>query len=270
MNHAQTSCPPRAELVEWFDGVLESRAAERVEHHLDECERCRGALLDWSEQVTPGAGSGATTPSGACLDDELLVAYAVSPGKVAATTAAGIEEHLRQCTRCVGALQRTMRLQGQMEDAPDTRTAVAAAEPLRAAAPHVRIGVSKLASQWLENVRALLTPALWPRAALAAVGVLVLAIGVTRFVASRVSIEGDRVRGAERVAAVEITADTASYARPALDEPIVVQLARGTRARWLEAEGEWTRIELEDGRRVWVPRQSVTAAPEEGSSNKAP
>ena len=55
------------------------------------------------------------------------------------------------------------------------------------------------------------------------------------------------VRGAERVSAVEVTADTAGDARPSPDEPVVAQLGPGTRAHWLETSDERTRIELEMG-----------------------
>jgi hypothetical protein len=103
-----------------------------------------------------------------------------------------------------------------------------------------------------------ITPATWPRAALAAAAVLVLAIGITRFIQPSNQLREMRARSGERVEMIEITADTPGHVRPAADEPVVVRVARGTQARWLETSGEWTRIELADGRRVWVEKQTVT------------
>jgi hypothetical protein len=119
-----------------------------------------------------------------------------------------------------------------------------------------RGGVASLTSWW-QWLRESLTPTVWPRAALAAVAVLVLAIGLTRFIQSTNQLPQMRARSGEQVEMVEITVDTPGRARPALDEPVVLRVAHGTRARWLEASGEWTRIELADGRRVWVEKQTV-------------
>lgn len=260
MNRTESDphCPLLPELAEWFDGLLDVPDAERIEHHLGGCGRCRQMLLDWSDRVVTVAPSATAPASNECLDDELLVAYAVATTTRAPTTVAGVERHLRRCTRCVRTLQRTMRLQLQMEDtAADARTPVAAPEPLRAAASHPPAGFAGVASQWWESVRALFMPALWPRTAFAALGILVLTIGVSQFVAPPVTTEIDRVRDAGPKGTVEVSVTIAGYARPAVDEPVVVQLARGTRARWLETADEWTRIELADGRRVWVQSTSL-------------
>jgi hypothetical protein len=251
---AQAECPPRAQLIDWFDGLLATNEAERIERHLDGCQRCRRALLDWSEPVRSPNGMA----SGECLDEEALVAYAAAATTVLPRPVAEIERHLQHCVRCVGALQHLMRLPQQVEAAagPATEVRRVVAAPTAAAA-------RATALRWFERARDLFTPGMWPRAAWAAAAVLVLAIGVSRFVGSRGDYQQSRARSAEQVALVEVTADTPGHARPAADEPVVLQLARGTRARWLETAGMWTRIELADGRRVWLQSKMVMKVPNE-------
>ena len=149
------------------------------------------------------------------VDDELLVAYGAAPTTLAPTAAAGVERHLRHCTRCVQTLRHMMRLHRELEKAtPEAVTPVVAPEPVHAESSSPAARFARMAAQWREGLRALFTPAMWPRAALAAVGVLVLAIGVSRFVAPAGTNEPGRVRDVERVAMVEVSVDTAGYARP--------------------------------------------------------
>ena len=58
---------------------------------------------------------------------------------------------------------------------------------------------------WWQWLRESLTPTIWPRAALAAAAVLVLAIGVTRFIQPSDQLQQMRARSGERVDMVEIT-----------------------------------------------------------------
>ncbi|MFI5397349.1 MAG: zf-HC2 domain-containing protein [Candidatus Binatia bacterium] len=250
----QAECPLRSQLIDWFDGLVATNEAERIERHLDGCQRCRRALLDWSEREA----SPDNPPAADCIDEETLVAYATAAPAAPPPAAAEIERHLQHCTRCVGALQHLMRLPQQVEAAarPETEVRSVVAAPMAA-------GARATALRWFERVRDLFTPGMWPRAAWAAAAVLVLAIGVSRFVGSGVDYSQPRPRSAEQVALVEVTADTAGHARPAADEPVVLQLARGTRGRWLETAGTWTRIELADGRRVWLESKMVVNVPNE-------
>jgi hypothetical protein len=65
-------------------------------------------------------------------------------------------------------------------------------------------------------------------------------------------------RRVPRAAKVEVIADNViARARPSDAEPIIATLGRGAQATRLEQSGEWTRIELPDGRRVWVQSQAV-------------
>jgi len=247
----QAECPPRSQLIDWFDGLLATNEAERIERHLDGCQRCRRALLEWSEPV----GSPTAPASGECPDEETLVAYA------AATTAlprevAAVERHLQHCFRCVGALQHLMRLPQQVEAAAGPETEVGRVVPAPTAA-----GARAITLRWLDRLGDLFRPGMWPRAAWAMAAVLVLAIGASRFVGSGVDYQQSRARSAEQVALVEVTADTPGHARPSADEPVVLQLARGTRGRRLETAGMWTRIELADGRRVWLQSTMVVNVP---------
>jgi SH3-like domain-containing protein len=66
-------------------------------------------------------------------------------------------------------------------------------------------------------------------------------------------------RGVPRFVKVQVITDSAiARARPSDSEPVVATLSRGTEATRLEQSGEWTRIELPDGRRVWVRSAAVS------------
>jgi anti-sigma factor RsiW len=256
---ARHDCPAMPALVEWFDGTLDHGAADRIEGHLTDCGRCRRSLLDWSERAGVGIGSAAPTPE--CPDAEILVAYRAAA--LDASAAADVERHLQQCARCVPALQHIIMLQRQMQPEPVAETIATEAVFGRAVAPSPvtlplwKRGMKGDLSSWWQWLRESLTSTAWPRAALAAAAVLVLAVGITRFIQPSNQLQEMHGRSGEHAAMVEMTADTDGHARPALDEPVVVRVARGTQARWLEASGEWTRIELADGRRVWVETTMV-------------
>jgi SH3-like domain-containing protein len=94
----------------------------------------------------------------------------------------------------------------------------------------------------------------WPAlGAVAATALLVLVI--VRFLPGGADVQ---FRGVPRPAKVEVIADSViARARPSDAEPIVATLGRGTQVTQLEQSGEWTRIELADGRRVWVRSHAV-------------
>jgi len=242
------TCPTPTLLAAWFDGTLAQSEADRVEDHLDQCGQCRQHVLDWSERLQPAAVHEGEASAG-CPDGEALVAYCHTTAPADAA-AAGIEAHLRRCIRCVQAVQQIMRLDRQLQEAPTAAGSTAAArvpEPARAAAV------------WWERLRELLTPQMWPSAAVA-FAALVLVLGVTRFVLSPASLREMQSRGADGrtgTVQVEIIAGVAGRARPADNEPVVAELQRGLRAQRLETSGQWVRIELGDGRRVWVPSTAV-------------
>lgn len=254
---AYRECPAMPLLIEWFDGTLDDDAGGRVEKHLDSCGACRQSLLDWSERVSATAAP--EVLSAECPDSETLVAYCVAT--LDARNAAEVEIHLRGCARCLQAAQHVMRLQRQMERKSSAGSAPFAVRLFFGRRPTPRAGQRRLKPAATEGPRVLargmLAPAAWPRATLAAAAMLVLAIGVTRFVLPSRDIQQMHGRSGEHAATVEITSDTAGRARPAMDEPVVEHIARGTRAQWLETSGKWTRIELADGRRVWVEKQMV-------------
>jgi len=251
---ARHDCPAMPTLVEWFDGTLDHDAADRIEGHLTDCGRCRRSLLDWSERAGVGIGSAAPTPE--CPDAEILVAYRAAA--LDASAAADVERHLHACARCVHVAQSITAFTRELQNEPPAEATVAAGAIERAEVRGtVRARVPGTVSAWWQWLRELLTPTVWPRAALAAAAVLVLAIGITRFIQPSSQPQQMHARSGEQVEIVEITADTPGRARPAFDEPVVLRVARGTQARWLEASGEWTRIELADGRRVWVEKQTV-------------
>ena len=258
MPHTDTrkDCPGFSTLVDWLEGSLEGTEAEDVERHLDGCGICRQRALDWNERADPTATD--TVAHAGCIDEELLVAYSSAAAALERSTVAHVEQHLRQCARCVGILQHFMRLERQLapDATPAPHVAPATAEVVRRPASVARERrVIEAAAPWLQRLRDFLTPNVWSGAALAAAMALVLAIGVSRFASA--PYDEMRVRDATQAATVEVISDTAGRPRPSLQEPIVVDLPRGTQARWLEGTEKWTRIELADGRRVRVESQAV-------------
>jgi hypothetical protein len=198
-----------------------------------------------------------------CPDAETLVAYGTAPAAVESTAAVNIERHLQQCERCVDALRTIMTLHRQMlehegtTEAQVASAAVSAAVPFRGALKGQRQRLVERTRQWWDGLRAFVTPSRWPPAALATATAIVLAIGVSRLLLPGAQFQEMRGRGAGHIVTVEVTTDTAGHARPAVSEPVVVPLPRGTRARFLETAGDWTRLELTDGRRVWVQKQAI-------------
>ena len=68
----------------------------------------------------------------------------------------------------------------------------------------------------------------------------------------------DRAGAAGARVVVQVSGDNVSArTRPSDDEPVVATLGRGTVATKLEESGDWTRIEMLDGRRVWVRADAV-------------
>ena len=60
-------------------------------------------------------------------------------------------------------------------------------------------------------------------------------------------------RGVPEARQLEVrTEGSPARARPGDDEPILATLSRGTIVTRLDESGEWTRVQLADGRRVWV------------------
>jgi len=257
-------CPSVPSLVEWFDGLLDADAADAVEQHLDRCAACRGILLDWTERVGLPAGAVRLAPVGPadCIDAETLIAYGAAADALVSSAAVQVEAHLQRCARCVEALRHVMALQRQMTDAAPAAAAselatVSEAAPMHSVASAASRRLARALTEWRRRLGALLTPSMWPAAALATAAVVVLVIGVARLMLPGAQWQEMRVRSGERAVVVEVTAATVGRARPAVDEPIVLRLTRGTHAQWLEAAGDWTRIELADGRRVWVETRAL-------------
>ena len=206
----------------------------------------------------PSQGGGNAAAEGAtdCPDAERLLAYCGATLDTTAETL--VEEHLRHCAQCVAAVQHFVRLGRQMERDEKPSAVVAAPAHAAIAARHSagRVAIAALRAWW-EQLGDLLTPRLWAGGAVA-FAVLVLAIGVTRFLGPPAMQE----RGGAAPAMVVLTADAVGRARPAEDEVAVTRLARGTRAQQLEVTAGWTRIELVDGRKVWVRSDHVVAVRE--------
>lgn len=233
------ACPSRAVLVDWFDDLLEASEEGRIEAHLDECADCRAALLAWQERL---ADAGA--PSAGCPDDETIVAYGTESSRLDALAIGRLEHHLSSCEHCTQLLQRVVT------PLPDDVAAPAVAP--RATPVVAKVWVASRIGAWLAALRgAVSLDVRWP----ALVAAAALLITVVRFATPMGPDK--QVRDLVPAAAVEVVTDTVGYARPAAGEPIVATLPRGSEGRWLEVSGEWTRIELADGRRVWVATTAV-------------
>ncbi len=240
-------------LSSWLDAELGPAESERIHTHLRHCESCREQTAAW---VTTVAAIGPSAPpavvlSEGCPDAELLVAY--SEGPLASAEAKETERHLADCGRCVDEVRRLIRLR-----VAQGATAVASLAPARAEAPSASSADPRQPRRLLRN--------LWDAVAgfqvrPAATGGLVAATALLLIVAARllpVQTGETLYRGLSATAQIEIVADdVAARTRPSRTEAVVAVLRRGTIARHLEASAGWVRIELSDGRRVWVEARDV-------------
>lgn len=270
-------CPLAETLSAWLDDELSGVESETVRNHLEECSACRGQVLGWVQAVAEtglkdsmvrclpnalsprlfreGRGEDATIPT--CLTEEVLVAY--SEAELTPAEAACAEQHLRQCAGCVSEVQRLIHLRVAMEK-PVGIPAQPQPEAFGVEAPPVR---SRSGQGWVANVREWIVffgriiAQPWPAlGAVAATALLVLVI--TRLLPGGGGDVGFRgpVSGVQKV---EVVADNViARARPSENEAVVATLGRGTIATELEQSGDWTRIELPDGRRVWVPSTDLS------------
>ncbi len=98
----------------------------------------------------------------------------------------------------------------------------------------------------------------WPAAGLVAVTALAIVV-IAGLLPTGES--GTGVRGVPAPVKLEVVVDgVAAHARPGEDEPVIATLNRGTLVNRLEESQGWTRIELPDGRRVWVRSVQVSSA----------
>jgi len=258
-------CPSAMTLSAWLDDEPDTATSDRTRSHVRECQVCREQALTWVEavRVLPSHPLRSATlsvrPEGApsfgavaegCLDEERLVAYC--DAQLSTDEAVRAERHLGDCGRCVGEVQRLIAVRVAMEET--------AAGPVPAAPPRrvgeVRHWVAALRAVAQSVGNALARP--WP-----AVGMLtataMLAVVVARLLPSGGSGDGIRYRSIAGTAQVAVMADdVVAQARPGDDQAAVVTLTRGTVASRLEESNEWTRIQLTDGRRVWVRSTQVT------------
>lgn len=252
-----TECPTTTTLSTWLDDELSAADSLSIRGHLEACSLCRDQVLGWIElarslpspALPAGEGAGEGTLAG-CLDPETLVAY--SDAELTGDEAARAEQHLETCASCVGEVQRLIRLRIAVGE-----STTAAQQPARALSPAAPIRWGARVQAWIESFGERFRPR-WPAlGALAATAVVILA--VTRFV-----FLGDRpaevqFRGVQDAPRVEIIADQVpGRARPGDGEPIVATLSRGTVAIRLEESAGWTRLQLADGRRVWVRSADVS------------
>jgi len=258
----QPTCPTATTLSAWLDNELGGEESQSIRFHLEACATCREQVLGWVRTIgqigiegpRDRGIEGTSSATETCLDPEALVAY--SEAELTGDDATRAERHLQTCARCVGEVQRLIRLRVAIGE-----STTAVPEPARTFSPAAAIGWGARLRAWVESFGERFRPR-WPAlGALAATAVVILL--VTRFVPF--GNRGDEVqfRGIEATQRVEIIADKApGRARPGENEPILVQLSRGSVATRLEESGRWTRIQLPDGRRVWV--RSAEVSPLEG------
>ena len=274
----QPSCPSAVTLSAWLDDERSDAESRMVRAHLEECVACREQVVAWVHVLGGGRPSMAPEPDHDsraritipnCPDEELLVAY--SEAELSAAEAGLVEQHLQVCARCVNEVRRLIRRRMAMgEEAlgigtqprPEaTAPAVLAPRP----GGRGRQDFPRLVTRWVarlaELARSMGRP--WPAlGAVVAAVALVLVAGRFLPVGKRtgdVQLRGPGGREPRRVAVV--ADNTVARARPGDDQAVVATLGHGTVANGLEESGEWTRIELPDGRRVWV--RSAGVAPVE-------
>lgn len=246
-----TSCPLPPTLSAWLDDELDVTESQSIRCHLEECTTCRDEVFGWLAAIEESGfegsrGRGAKEDSGptpSCLDPETIVAY--SEAELSDAEATSAEAHLHTCTRCVAEVQRLIQL--EVAVGPVLTSVPAAAELMATAEP----SWGTRARHWLRGIADSLQPR-WPIvSALGATAVLILVI--TRLVPLGPPAGEVQFRSGGIAPQVEVTADNVpARARPDEQEPLVVTLPRGTVATRLEASAEWTRLQLNDGRRVWV------------------
>lgn len=280
-------------LSAWLDDELSAKESASLRSHIETCATCREQVVGWVRTVerigfegprVPGFESsrvrGSRLPSPAlpageacpepsrrgegedtfsksastptCLDPETLVAY--SEAELSAGEAARAEQHLQECTECVAEVQRFIALRVAMGETPAARQA-----PTRAAEHVAAAGASRWGGrlrEWAESLADALRPRWAAIGAVAATALVVLA--VARFVPVGDQRGDVQFRGTTNLPQIEVIADNApARARPGNNEAIVLQLPRGTVATRLEESGKWSRIQLADGRRVWVESAAV-------------
>jgi hypothetical protein len=271
-------CPPEQTLSTWMDDELDGVQARRLQAHAERCVDCCEQVLGWLHAVAEvqsetsvrlgqdGAkadiglvarirpepsGDGQAEGPTTCLDEETLVAY--SEAALRRDEAGHAEEHLKKCVRCVSEVQRLIGLRVAMEVPPAPSEA-----PSPSTAPNlgtVVAGWLAWLAEWLRSgLGALARP--WPAAGLVAVTALAVVV------IARLLPMGDadvQLRGAPAPVKFEVIVDgVVAHARPSDDEAVVAMLSRGTILNRLEESQGWTRIELPDGRRVWVRSEAVS------------
>jgi len=256
-------CPSAPTLSAWLDEELDTPTSERTRSHVRECAVCREQALSWVEAVrvlaghpthtaTPSVGhddaAASATPPG-CLDEERLLAYC--DAHLSADEALRAEQHLGECGRCVGEVQRLIAVRVAIEET--VQAPVPVAPPQRGGKVHRWVGALRATVRSAGNTVARSWPALGMLTATA-----VLAVVVARLLPSGGSGNDIRYRSVAGTAQVAIVADdVVARARPGNDQAAVVTLERGTVASHLEESNDWTRIQLADGRRVWVRSTQV-------------
>jgi anti-sigma factor RsiW len=262
-------CPPAATLSAWLDDELPERESDAIRSHIGTCAECRDHVLGWVYSVRRVAipATVPAEPEAGCPGAEALTVY--SEGEAVAAEAAALEAHLQACTRCASEVLRLMQLRRALEtavrqvtpapEAPGERDIAPSGRPLRAR--DRRAGAPGWRTRWREVAsstwHALASP--WP--ALAVAATVVLVVGVGRFLLFGTNPGELGFRGVPQAPQLEVRADAAAArARPDDDEPILATLSRGTLVTRLEESGEWTRVQLPDGRRVWMRTVQLTNA----------
>ena len=247
-------CLDAESLVAYCESELDAGSTAVSERHLATCTRCVAEVQRLLALRRALAQQPAATPGAHTVDASVARwKWAAYFGEQAASLARRVDSRISGMVRG-GATPPQAPRNGEIGDAPRDARALGPAPSVRGS----RRSPTR-PDHWLRAIGDLVRPRWAAVATLSAVAALVMT--VARF-APTTEHSGDvQFRGAaprERVEVISATA--AGRPRPGDSEPILVILERGTVGVQLEAVRDWTRVELADGRRVWVESAQLARA----------
>ncbi len=262
---AGSACPDFEALSCFADGELEGEEAQALAAHVAACARC-GALSARLRVAfeDPGAAAQGGSAGSGCIGEERLVLYA-SGGLTDAAARSAVTAHLGGCDPCVAALTHLRRrLALAAEIATPVPASVrhraeavlpAALAELAPAAGSPTAVVQRAGTSLVERLRGWLQVPVLAPIAVAAVALLMVAIGLRP---STTPPDAERTRAlAPASVRLRVTvAEAPVHARPSGNAEVIGSVARDQRLDVAGEERDWYAVRLADGRTGWVLREA--------------